>query len=119
MTYDWACEQEKHGGNKTDDFCGSVTSVRRGEPDKDGIQRNNFTLRRMWLNGRRGIYVKLQPHEFANQEVGISLSIHQARWLSEMLAKAVACAEEFQIREDQRRAKERQKRQAKKAAKDS
>lgn len=115
-TYDALIAKEESGSRKLDDFVGDVTSIRAGKPDGDGFNRNNFKLRRIWVNGRRGVYIKLMPHDLADQDVGISLPIHQARWLVTALQEAIAKSEEYEIKKDRERAKIRERRRNKKSS---
>ncbi len=113
-TYDSLIAWEDSGERNPDNFRGQVTSVRRGESDKDGWIRNNFKLRRIWINGRYGVCVQLMPHEHADQNVIVSLSIHQARWLLGSLETAIKDAETYQAKKEKERTKNRERRQRKK-----
>src|SRR6516165_4934569 len=110
QTYDSYIEAEKNDQVKYRDCIGRVESMRRGEADKDGFNRNEFDLKRITVSGRDTVYVQLEPNDNASQNVHVHLSLHQARWLSTALLAGIAQVERYQTRKSAENDRARQRR---------
>jgi hypothetical protein len=114
--YDSAVEAVRNDQVKYRDCFGRVQSMRRGEADKDGFNKNNFDLKRITVSARGTVYLKLEPHDDASQYVRVDIPLHQARWLFAAILEAIDAAEQWHVRRAAENARARQRRQAKKDA---
>jgi hypothetical protein len=116
QVYDAEVEAVKNDQSKFREFTGEVASFRRGEPDENGINRNDFKLMRITVSARDTVYMRLEPNDNADQKVELDLSLYQARWLSTALLAAIAAAEQWLVHKKAENDRAKQRRQAKKNA---
>lgn len=114
--YDTWVKVSESGEKKAEGFQGEVVSLRRGEPDKDGYNRNNFRLRRITVGGRYGVTMRLEPHDDASQYVLVFLGRHQAEWLVDAIREAIRDFDAWKAKKDSASARQRERAKKRKAA---
>lgn len=95
-------------------FVGNVYSTIRGEPGKDE-HRNNFRLERITVSGHSGIWLELEPHDNARQDVSIELGREQAAWLVAALQGALHDHEAYKAKDEAAKARQRERAKQRKA----